>query len=84
MIYAPINASTSYSPGDEAGTRGMHAFLRAIYSTLGSSDAVGLAAFPLPHDLDFFGRQEMYAWFNRWLTKKSGGIQEAADEDAPK
>ena len=51
---------------------------------MGAAEKVRLFGSPMPHDFDFFNRQETYRWFNRWLAHEDRDMEEAEfDESAP-
>ena len=83
VCYTPQDAGTTYSPRYEEGTQEIFNELKSLYGALGAQEKVELFASPLPHDFDFPTRRATYEWFNRWLSRKDPGADEAEFETSP-
>ncbi len=83
VCYTPQDAGTTYSPLYESGTKEIFDELKSLYTILGAQERVELFASPLPHDFDSPTRRATYEWFNRWLSRKDPGADEAEFETSP-
>jgi cephalosporin-C deacetylase-like acetyl esterase len=84
ILYSRIDSGFTYSPTYVKGTKEVYNEVQAAYKLMGATDKVGLFGSPLPHDFDYFNRQQAYRWFNRWLGSEDWGTgEEPFDESAP-
>lgn len=67
VCYTAMDVGVTYSPHYERGTYEIVDECRRIYSTYAATDRIRLFRSTLPHDYDFFHRQETYKWLNTWL-----------------
>ena len=83
ILYSRVDSGFTYSPTYVKGTKEVYREAQAAYKLMGATDKVRLFGSPLPHDYDFFNRQQAYGWFNRWLGREDWGTTEAEFDESP-
>ena len=83
MSYTVHDQGQTYSPVYEEAIKQTYDELQRIYGILGARDKLEVFAAHLPHELDFFQRRAMYAWFNRWFDKVDAGVEEEDFDASP-
>ncbi len=83
LCYTVHDEGQTYSPVYQEAIAQNYSELQRIYGLLGAQDSLGIRAGHLPHELDFYSRQALYGWFNRWLGQADAGVDEAPFDAAP-
>lgn len=83
ILYSSTDSGFTYSPTYVKGTIEVYEQAANAYSLMGAKEKIGVFGSPLPHDYDYFNRQHVYQWFNRWLGSEDWGTDEADFDDSP-
>lgn len=83
ILYSQTDSGFTYSPTYGKGTIEAYEQAANAYSLMGAREKIGIFGSPLPHDYDYFNRQHVYRWFNRWLGSEAWGTDEAEFDNSP-